>query len=146
MDLINHSLHQVTWQHFFTDGLLCQCQPKLTGLQGHILIGVLSSLQHVLQEKKGWTKKWFHRFKKWCEDTRGMTENSMSSVSSTFYTFLHKRIDWEWLPGWCCAYGEWDGRCGPPVTWPELCTHSYELQSLHLPPVQTDSDEKHKKI
>lgn len=58
----------MTWQHFFTDGLLCQCQPKLTGLQSHILIGVLSSLQHVLQEKTHEIKSGSIDFKK---DRRG---------------------------------------------------------------------------
>lgn len=45
-------------QHLLTDGLLCQSQPKLTGLQSYVLIRVLCPLQHVLQEikrKKGGT-------------------------------------------------------------------------------------------
>jgi hypothetical protein len=43
-----HSLDQVRGQDFLADGLLGQCQPELTGLEGHILVMVLGPLQHVL--------------------------------------------------------------------------------------------------
>ena len=39
---------QVGSQGFLADGLVCQCQPELTRLKRHALIGVLSTQQHVL--------------------------------------------------------------------------------------------------
>lgn len=43
-----HLLDQVARQGLFTDGLFSQGEPELTGLQGHVFIWVLGTLQHVL--------------------------------------------------------------------------------------------------
>lgn len=47
-----HLLDQVARKGLFTDGLFSQCQPELTGLQGHVLIWVLRPLEHILGKKK----------------------------------------------------------------------------------------------
>lgn len=46
-----HLLDQVARKGLFTDGLFSQCQPELTGLQGHVLIWVLRPLEHILEKK-----------------------------------------------------------------------------------------------
>lgn len=46
-----HLLDQVARKGLFTDGLFSQCQPELTGLQGHVLIWVLRPLEHILGKK-----------------------------------------------------------------------------------------------
>lgn len=56
-----HLLDQVAREGLFTDGLLSQSQPELTGLQSHVLIWVLGPLQHVLVRNN---KRWWERGKK----------------------------------------------------------------------------------
>lgn len=56
-----HLLDQVARKGLFTDGLFSQCQPELTGLQGHVLIWVLRPLEHILGKKKT-NNKWLRRW------------------------------------------------------------------------------------
>lgn len=56
-----HLLDQVARKGLFTDGLFSQCQPELTGLQGHVLIWVLRPLEHILGKKtpnNKWLRRW----------------------------------------------------------------------------------------
>lgn len=45
----SYSLDEVSGQGLLADGLLRQRQPELTGLQGHVLICILRTLEHVLE-------------------------------------------------------------------------------------------------
>lgn len=60
-------LREVTAEHVLAHWLLCQSKPELTGLQGNVLILVLSPLKHVLQHKKEHLTKYVARLH--CLDT-----------------------------------------------------------------------------